>query len=237
MEPGVVHQAALGLAPADFSYFALFMRADIIVKAVMLGLLAASLWSWAIIFDKLGRIGQARKRTEGFEELFWSGRSLDDIYAQLPRKPEGPASAIFAAGMKEWKSSWELGGVHPASLSERIDKRMNIALNRELAGLERHLGFLATIGSNAPFIGLFGTVWGIMNSFRAIASSHDTNLAVVAPGIAEALFATAMGLVVAIPAVMFFNRFSNEIGRLAVKLEGFADEFSAILSRQLDERG
>jgi biopolymer transport protein TolQ len=127
--------------------------------------------------------------------------------------------------------------VHPASLSERIDKRMNIALNRELAGLERHLGFLATIGSNAPFIGLFGTVWGIMNSFRAIASSHDTNLAVVAPGIAEALFATAMGLVVAIPAVMFFNRFSNEIGRLAVKLEGFADEFSAILSRQLDERG
>jgi len=237
MEPAVVHQAAMGLAPADFSYFALFMRADIIVKAVMLGLLVASVWSWAVIFDKLGRIGQARKRTENFEEMFWSGRSLDDIYAQLPRRPEGPAAAIFAAGMKEWKSSWEKGGVHPASLQERIDKRMNIALNRELAGLERRLGFLATIGSNAPFIGLFGTVWGIMNSFRAIAVSHDTNLAVVAPGIAEALFATAMGLVVAVPAVMFFNRFSNDIGRLAVKLEGFADEFSAILSRQLDERG
>jgi biopolymer transport protein TolQ len=217
------------------------MRADIIVKCVMIGLFAASVWSWAIIFDKLGRIGSARKRSDKFEEAFWSGRSLDDLYAGMQRKAEGPSAAIFAAAMREWKRSWGEGGagagVHPASLRERIDKVMTVTLNRELAILERRLGFLATVGSIAPFVGLFGTVWGIMNSFRAIASSHDTNLAVVAPGIAEALFATAMGLVVAIPAVMFFNRFSNDIGRLAVRLEGFADEFSAILSRQLDERG
>jgi len=240
MEPTGVAHAAMGLAPADFSYIALFLRADWIVKLVLIGLLSASVWSWAIIFDKLGRIGTARQRSDKFEELFWSGRSLDDLYAGMQRKVEGPAAAIFAAAMREWKRSWGEGAaaaaVHPASLRERIDKVMTVTLNRELAVLERRLGFLATVGSIAPFVGLFGTVWGIMNSFRAIASSHDTNLAVVAPGIAEALFATAMGLLAAIPAVIFFNRFTNEIGRLSVKLEGFADEFSAILSRQLDER-
>jgi biopolymer transport protein TolQ len=240
MEPGGVAHAAMGLAPVDFSYLALFMRADIIVKAVMIGLLSASVWSWAIIIDKLGRIGSARQRSDKFEELFWSGRSLDDLYAGMQRKAEGPSAAIFAAAMREWKRSWGEGAaaanVHPASLRERIDKVMTVTLNRELAVLERRLGFLATVGSIAPFVGLFGTVWGIMNSFRAIATSHDTNLAVVAPGIAEALFATAMGLLAAIPAVIFFNRFTNDIGRLSVKLEGFADEFSAILSRQLDER-
>jgi biopolymer transport protein TolQ len=223
----------------DFSYFGMFMHAGIIVKCVLLALLAASVWSWAIIFDKLGRIGAARQRSDKFEEAFWSGRSLDDLYAGMQRKAEGPAAAIFAAAMREWKRSWgegATGSVHPASLRERIDKVMTVTLNRELAVLERRLGFLATVGAIAPFVGLFGTVWGIMNAFSAIASSHDTNLAVVAPGIAEALFATAMGLVAAIPAVIFFNRFTNEIGRLSVKLEGFADEFSAILSRQLDER-
>ena len=241
MEPTGVAHAAVAMGTPDFSYIGLFMRADIIVKGVLLALLAASVWSWAIIFDKLGRIGSARQRSDKFEEAFWSGRSLDDLYAGMQRKVEGPAAAIFAAAMREWKRSWGegsggSGGVHPASLRERIDKVMTVTLNRELAVLERRLGFLATVGSIAPFVGLFGTVWGIMNSFRAIASSHDTNLAVVAPGIAEALFATAMGLVAAIPAVIFFNRFTNDIGRLSVKLEGFADEFSAILSRQLDER-
>ncbi len=144
-------------------------------------------------------------------------------------------ATVFVAAMREWNRSFE-GGSHIGGLRERVDRVMSVTLGREIAGLERQLGFLATVGSTSPFIGLFGTVWGIMNSFRAIAASHDTNLSVVAPGIAEALFATALGLVAAIPAVIFYNRFMNELGRLSVKLEGFANEFSAYLSRKLDEK-
>lgn len=240
MDPNLVAQAALGGAPVDFSIWTLFMRADVVVKAVMIGLVFASFWSWAIVFDKWGRIGGARKRMDRFEDLFWMGGSAEDLYKSLKRKPEGPMAAMFVAGMQEWERSRDAGAVSASSadnLRERIDKVMTVTLNRELAVLERRLGFLATVGATAPFVGLFGTVWGIMNSFRAIAVSHDTNLAVVAPGIAEALFATALGLLAAIPAVVFFNKFSNEIGRLAVRLEGFADEFITYFSRKFDERG
>lgn len=238
MDPSTVAEAAATISPADFSIWALFMRADVIVKAVMLGLLFCSFWSWAIIFDKWGRIGNARRRAEQFEEKFWSGGSLDDLYRVHSRKPDGPMAVVFAAAMAEWKRTFEGGASppHGGGVRERIDRVMSVTIGREMANLERRLGFLATVGATSPFIGLFGTVWGIMNSFRAIAVSHDTNLAVVAPGIAEALFATALGLLAAIPAVIFYNNFTNALGRLTEKLEGFANEFSAILSRQLDER-
>jgi biopolymer transport protein TolQ len=235
MDPNTVAQTALAVAPPDFSVWALFMRADPLVKAVLIGLSFCSFWSWAIIFDKWARIGRAKRRSDQFEEMFWSGGSLDDLYNRQQRKPDGPMATVFVAAMREWNRSFE-GGSHVGGLRERVDRVMSVTLGRELAGLERQLGFLATVGSTAPFIGLFGTVWGIMNSFRAIAASHDTNLSVVAPGIAEALFATALGLVAAIPAVIFYNRFMNELGRLSVKLEGFANEFSAYLSRKLDEK-
>ena len=239
MEPNTVVQVAQGAASAQFDVWALFMRADIIVKTVMVGLAIASFWSWTIIFDKLGLLGRMRRRADQFAEKFWSGASLDGLFTQVSRRPDNPMSAIFVAAMTEWRKTFEGGNVSIAqseNVRQRIDKVMNVTLNREVATLERRLGFLATTGATAPFVGLFGTVWGIMNSFRAIAVSHDTNLAVVAPGIAEALFATALGLVAAVPAVIFFNRFSNEINRFAIKLEGFADDFSVILSRQFDER-
>lgn len=239
MEPNLVAQAAAGGTAVDFSFIALFLRADIVVKIVMLGLLTASVWCWAIIIDKWGRLGRARKRCDQFEETFWSGKSLDDLYSSESRRPSSPMGVIFCAAMREWQRTFDRGGIGAGAVDgvrARIDKVMSVTLQRELGTLESNIPFLATVGSTAPFIGLFGTVWGIMNSFRAIATSHDTNLAVVAPGIAEALFATALGLLAAIPAVVFYNKFSNELGRLAGKLEGFADEFSAILSRQLDDR-
>ncbi|HRK72381.1 MAG TPA: protein TolQ [Micropepsaceae bacterium] len=223
----------------SFSMWALFMRADLVVKAVMLMLLAASFWSWAIIVEKWSRYGSVRKKTDRFEQTFWSGRSLEDLYNTAGAKPDNPMAVVFAAAMREWRRSQETGPVQTAflpSVKERIDRVMSVTITRESERIERNLGFLATVGSTAPFVGLFGTVWGIMNSFRAIAVSQDTNLAVVAPGIAEALFATALGLLAAIPAVIFYNRYVSEAGRLTSRLDGFADEFSAILSRQLDER-
>jgi biopolymer transport protein TolQ len=181
-----------------------------------------------------------RGAADKFEQLFWSGRSLDDVYAQLQaRNDHHPMAHVFVAGMREWKRSFETGNVSAGILpgvKERIARVMNVAINREVTRLESSLGFLATVGVNATFIGLFGTVWGIMNSFRQIAASHDTSLAVVAPGIAEALFATAMGLVAAIPASVAYNHLSTSVGRMASRLEGFSDEFGAILSRQLDEK-
>ena len=181
-----------------------------------------------------------RSAADRFEQLFWSGRSLDDVYAQMQARNENhPMAHVFVAGMREWKRSLDAGhvsaGVIPG-VRDRIAKVMNVAIGREVTRLESSLGFLATVGVNATFIGLFGTVWGIMNSFRQIAASHDTSLAVVAPGIAEALFATAMGLLAAIPASVAYNHFASSVGRLASRLEGFSDEFSAILSRQLDDK-
>ena len=229
-------------APAgiDMSPLTLFMKADIVVKGVMGVLLLASFWSWAIILGKWMRVGGVRRQADKFEQLFWSGRSLDDLYATLAARNENhPMAHVFVAAMREWKRSFESGPVTTGllpSVKDRIHKVMNVTIGREITRLESSLGFLATVGVNATFIGLFGTVWGIMNSFRQIAASHDTSLAVVAPGIAEALFATAMGLVAAIPASVAYNHLSSSVGRIAGRLESFSDEFASILSRQLDEK-
>ncbi len=202
----------------------------------MLGLVVASVWTWAIIVDKIVAYGRARRAIDRFEQAFWSGQSLEELYRNLnDRRTTGMAS-IFMAAMREWKKSFEKGARSPIALQMRIDKAMDVALARESDKLESRLGFLATIGSAAPFIGLFGTVVGIMTSFQAIAASKNTNLAVVAPGIAEALLATAIGLLAAIPAVIAYNKLSSDAGKVNGRLEGFADEFSAILSRQIDEK-
>jgi biopolymer transport protein TolQ len=220
--------------------FDLFLQADSIVKLVMLILLIASFWSWAVIFDKVLRLRRLQQAAASFEDTFWSGGSLDDLYDRVGQRPMDPMSAVFAAAMREWRRSAAKGllgtpGVR-SSLQQRIERVMNVTVGREMDRVERFMSFLATVGSTAPFIGLFGTVWGIMNSFQAIAASKNTSLAVVAPGIAEALFATALGLVAAIPAVVAYNKLATDFGRYASRLEGFATEFSAILSRQLDER-
>lgn len=218
----------------------MFLRADIIVKTVMILLLLASLWSWTIIFNKLVTLSTLKRKARKFEKLFWSGQSLDELYQQFAARNDHPLAAMFIAGLREWRRGFESpGGLREALLpgiKERIEKAMSVTILRETDGIEKQLGMLATIGSVSPFVGLFGTVWGIMNSFSAIAARHDTTLAVVAPGIAEALFATAMGLLAAIPAVIFYNRFVAEIGRYVNALDAFSDEFSAILSRQLDEK-
>ncbi|WP_374313043.1 protein TolQ [Dongia sp.] len=216
------------------------MQADWIVKGVMLFLLAASIWSWAIIFDKIIRIRRLREQARQFEEAFWSGGSLEELYDRISNRPADPMSSIFVAAMREWRRSAAKGLLASEhlreSLQDRIERVMNITLGREMDQIERYMGYLASVGSAAPFIGLFGTVWGIMNSFAAIAGSKNTTLAVVAPGIAEALFATALGLVAAIPAVLAYNKLSGDINRYGNRLEAFAGEFGAILSRQLEEK-
>jgi biopolymer transport protein TolQ len=236
-----VTQTGGSTAPAveSISIVSLFARADLLVKIVLIVLLLASLWSWAIIFNKWLMLGTLRRRAAKFEKTFWSGLSLDELYQQFSLRTDHPMAAVFVSALREWKRAFEGGVPREAqltSIKDRIDKAMNVTILRETDGIEGQLGFLATVGATAPFVGLFGTVWGIMNSFTAIAARHDTTLAVVAPGIAEALFATAMGLLAAIPAVIFYNRFINEIGRYTTRLDAFADEFSAILSRQLDEK-
>jgi biopolymer transport protein TolQ len=240
---GTVDVSPLGLSSdasiGSISVVHMFMGADWIVKTVMLLLLIASLWSWTIIINKWLALGTLRRRAAKFEKIFWSGQSLDELYQQFSGRADHPMAAVFVSALREWRRAFEGGTPREAmvqGIKDRIDKAMSVTIMREADGLERSLGFLATVGSTAPFIGLFGTVWGIMNSFSAIAARHDTTLAVVAPGIAEALFATAMGLLAAIPAVIFYNRFVNEIGRYNTRLDAFADEFSAILSRQLDEK-
>src|SRR5690554_651330 len=232
----VITETTVDAIPMDFSLWGLFLRADIIVKLVMLGLIFASVWSWAIIFDKWWRFSRIERRADQFERIFWSGRSLEDLYQEMGHRPQHPLSALFIAAMREWRRSQEVVSSSFVGLKERVDKVMQVTISREMMNLESRLLFLATVGSVAFFVGLFGTVWGIMNSFQSIAVSRDTNLAVVAPGIAEALFATALGLVAAIPAVVAYNRFSSQAARIAARMESFADEFSAILSRQLDER-
>lgn len=221
---------------ADVSLWGLFMQANWVVKFVMLGLLAASIWTWAIIIDKTMTYNRASRAIDRFEQVFWSGQSLEELYRNLGERRTSGMSAIFMAAMREWKKSFEKGARSPIALQMRIEKAMDVALARETDRLESRLGFLATIGTSAPFIGLFGTVVGIMTSFQAIASSKNTSLAVVAPGIAEALLATAIGLLAAIPAVIAFNKLSSDANKITGRMEGFADEFSAILSRQIDEK-
>jgi biopolymer transport protein TolQ len=230
---------AIGPKVHGFSVISLFMDADPIVKTVMALLFLASLWSWAIILNKALAFSLVRRRAKRFEKVFWSGLSLDELYQQFSSRADHPMAAVFTAALREWRRAFDGGPPREAlldSIKDRIDKAMSVTIMRETDALENQLGFLATVGATAPFVGLFGTVWGIMNSFSAIAARHDTTLAVVAPGIAEALFATAMGLLAAIPAVIFYNKFVGDIGRYTGRVEAFADEFSAILSRQLDEK-
>jgi biopolymer transport protein TolQ len=221
---------------ANVSFLELFLQAHVVVKMVMIGLLLASIWSWAIIVEKLFSFRRARVEADRFEQLFWSGQSLDELYTGLSRDRTFSMAALFVAAMREWKRSVEgniraLGGIQM-----RVEKVMDVTISREMERLDRRLLFLATVGSTAPFVGLFGTLWGIMTSFQAIAASKNTSLAVVAPGIAEALFATALGLLAAIPAVIAYNKFAADSTRLSQRLDAFADEFSAIVSRQIDVR-
>ena len=241
MESNLIDAVAVsgGVMVTDFSVWALFLRSDVIIKLVMVVLFMASFWSWTIIIDKWLRVRRLEKEAKRFEESFWSGGSLDELYESFGANPRDPMSAVFASAMTEWRRSTERGlsttSELRAGLQDRIERAMDVTLGREMERLERYMVFLASAGATAPFIGLFGTVWGIMNSFQAIAVAKDTSLAVIAPGLAEALFTTAMGLIVAIPAVAAYNKFSTDMNRYAQRLDGFAAEFTGILSRQLEE--
>ncbi len=230
--------AATAGGAGDLSLLTLFWQADIVVKIVMVALLIASVWVWAIVFEKTTSLRRANRAANVFEDRFWSGGSLDELYEDEGAKPKHPIAAVFGAAMSEWRRSLRVAGADfsRSGVRDRVERAMSVTIQRELDRLERWMVFLASVGATAPFIGLFGTVWGIMHSFSAIAAMHNTSLAVVAPGIAEALFATAIGLVAAIPAVLAYNKISNDLSRFASRLEGFGTEFGAILSRQGEER-
>ena len=218
------------------SILSLVNQADIVVQGVMLILLLSSVWSWAVIFQKVWRFRSLNSRARVFEREFWSGAALDDLYRRLGTQPDNPMSAAFAAGMEEWRDAPRPNRASSASaLLTRVSKVMSLTAEREIELVERHLSSLATIGATAPFIGLFGTVWGIMGSFQAIALTKNTTLAVVAPGIAEALLATAFGLIAAIPAVVAYNKLSSDVDRYAGRVSTFTDEFTVVLSRELDD--
>jgi biopolymer transport protein TolQ len=236
MPDDAVTQVILAVPNGDISLVTLFMQAHIVVKIVIVGLLLASIWTWAIIVDKTLLYGRVRHQMNRFEKLFWSGQSLEELYRSLSGKTPTAMASVFVAAMREWKRSFESGARSPIGLQTRIDKVLDVTIGRETERLERRLLFLASVGSSAPFIGLFGTVWGIMTSFQAIANSKNTALAVVAPGIAEALLATALGLLAAFPAVIGYNKLSNGGGQFGQRREGFGGEFSAVLSRQGDVR-
>lgn len=232
-----VDVSSLGATGADgISVISLFLQAHIVVKVVMIGLLVASIWSWAVIVEKLFTFRSARKAADRFEQMFWSGQSLEELYSAMSHQKTQSMSTMFIAAMREWKRTVEGSPKSFRGIQLRVEKVMDVTINREMDRLERRLLFLASVGSTAPFVGLFGTVWGIMTSFQAIAISKNSSLAVVAPGIAEALFATALGLLAAIPSVLFYNKFNNDAQRLSQRLESFADEFAAIISRQVDVR-
>ena len=218
----------------DFSMLALFARATFTVQIVMVLLMAASFWSWAIIVQKILLFRQVRRASAAFDAMFWSGEPLDEVFARMGPEPAGASERIFAAGMLEWRRSHRDDGQLIAGAQARIDRSMDVAIAKEAEGLDSGLSFLATVGSTGPFVGLFGTVWGIKHAFEQIAISQNTNLAVVAPGIAEALLATGLGLLAAIPAVVLYNKLSSDSDRILAGYEAFADEFSTILSRHLD---
>ncbi|MBN2740315.1 MAG: protein TolQ [Rhodobacteraceae bacterium] len=228
-------QSSLAMAQEiDFSLLALFVRASFTVKLVMIILVVASFWSWAIIVRKFIAYRAAKSEAEAFDRAFWSGEPLDELFDQIGPAPEGASQKIFAAGMMEWRRSHRQDGALIAGAQARIERSMDVAILKATEGLNYGLNFLATVGSISPFVGLFGTVWGIKVAFEEIAISQNTSLAVVAPGISEALVATALGLLAAIPAVIFYNKLSSDADRIASGYEAFADEFTTILSRQLD---
>ena len=237
MEPVDAVALAGSVPHAELSLIGLFWQADIIVKAVMLMLMGASVWVWAIIIQKTMLFRQVFRNSKRFDDAFWGAGSMDDLYARIGGKPRDPQAAAFCAAMREVQEtnrSIENTAGFSLGLQDRLDRVLRTTIGRELETLERNLGFLATIGSAGPFVGLFGTVWGIMNSFQAIGASKNTSLAVVAPGIAEALFATAIGLIAAIPAVMAYNKFSADLNRYGNQLEAFADDLQTVLSRKLE---
>lgn len=224
----------------QMSLWDMVWSSDVVTKVVMIGLIAASIWSWAIILEKFATLRLVQRTSKRFEEAFWSGGSLDRLYEAIGNRPKDPMSAMFVAAMKEWKRNTLMKGktdrsIRGVSLQQRIEKAMMVSMDKEIEGLDTHLGFLASTGSVAPLIGLFGTVWGIINSFNAIAVTQSNSLAAMAPGIAEALFTTAFGLIAAIPAVVAYNTIISAIDRYAKKLENFMAEFSTILSREIDE--
>ncbi|MBG76366.1 MAG: Biopolymer transport protein ExbB [Alphaproteobacteria bacterium MarineAlpha5_Bin12] len=239
MESSLVETVDLATNSLDFSFLTLFLRADWVVKSVIIILILASVWSWTVIVSKLIRIKKINFISAEFEELFWSGNSLEDLYDTLQEGSEDPKVNVFCAGMEEWKKSKKKLKINNQatinSLKERMTRSMNSCFSREIESVEKNLTFLATAGSTAPFVGLFGTVWGIMNSFQSIAIAQNTNLAVVAPGIAEALFATALGLFVAIPSVVAFNKISSDINKVSLSIEDFMNEFTTIFFRQLEQ--
>jgi len=239
MDQSTIASVALpgSVGASHLSVIALFMQADWVVKAVVIMLFMASVWCACIVVGKWLSLRKRFRAADRFEDTFWSGTSLSELYERVGKRPADPMTAIFAAAMREWRRSVDRGSGTDKGLHTRIDRVMQVTMAREIQRMEKNMTFLASVGSTAPFIGLFGTVWGIMNSFQSIAMSKNTSLAVVAPGIAEALFATALGLVAAIPAVIAYNKLSTELGRYANRLEAFSGEFSAILSRQLEERG
>ncbi len=223
----------------EVSIWSLVMQADLVVRVVMLLLLFLSVVSWSIIFEKLSKLRKLNKQASLFEKTFWSGLTIENIQSNIGNSPAHPMESIFITGMKELSIS---NSVKVKSISDnqilekRIEKVMVSTFNKELDNLEKNTNFLATTGSAAPFIGLFGTVWGIMNSFQSIATAKNTSIAIVAPGIAEALLATAMGLLAAIPAVIAYNKISSDINRYATRLEVFLSDFNAILSRQISKK-
>ena len=237
----IVVSGDVSSAAIDFSLLSLFLRADLIVKSVIIILILASIYSWTIIVGKLIRMRRLKQLQNEFDEIFWSGNSFEDLYETFTYNQTDPKSKIFCAAIVEWKKNKKNNKNHNDlaslnSLKERMHRTMLITFNKEAEIIEKNLTFLATAGSTAPFIGLFGTVWGIMNSFQSIAIAQNTNLAVVAPGIAEALFATALGLFVAIPAVVAYNKLTSDLSKYLMSLESFIDEFTTIFFRQLENR-
>lgn len=224
----------------DTSFLGLFLSADPIIMIIMIGLIVMSIMSWAIMIEKYINFKTIRANTAQFENAFWSAEALDQFYEKIRKsRTNHPIANVFCAAMEEWMRGSKTGRTASAatlkiSLRDRMSQMMNVTGNRELERMERGLGFLATAGSAAPFIGLLGTVLGIMNSFRAIAGQQNTSLAVVAPGIAEALFVTAIGLAVAIPAVIGYNKFSNELARLSGRFDDFSTEFNTLIGRQIE---
>ncbi|MCR4623666.1 MAG: protein TolQ [Alphaproteobacteria bacterium] len=230
-------EEATVVANQGLSMFSLFAQASWVVKSIIVLLIGCSFWSWTVMFAKFTMLSKLKKNANRFENAFWNSGSIDVFFENINTKSDDPFVSVFVTGMREWKRAKEkikttIGGI---SLGDRVIRVMEVTVGREIDYLEQHLGFLATVGSTAPFVGLFGTVWGIMNSFEAIGISQNTNLAAVAPGIAEALFTTALGLIVTIPAVVAYNKIANEINRYRTRLEAFVDEFSAIISRQMED--
>ena len=236
----VIESGDITSVAVDFSMMSLFLEADIVVKSVIVILILASIYSWYVIVSKIERLRRLKQHENEFDEIFWSGNSFEDLFETFNYNQNDPKSKIFCAAINEWKKSNPKKNIDKNtdlnSLKERMNRSMQVTFNKETESIEKNLTFLATAGSTAPFIGLFGTVWGIMNSFQSIAIAQNTNLAVVAPGIAEALFATALGLFVAIPAVVGYNKITSDLSKYFMSLESFMDEFTTIFFRQLENR-